>query len=84
MSFASRATLSDVEGERVVSLFQNINDLIADGVTNAANNVDSITSLVIGPGQRVHVSSATQNNVFSLIGFEDVSSEFTVRVFGQN
>lgn len=60
------------------------NDLIADGVTNQANNVDSITSLVIGPGQRVHVSSATQNNVFSLIGFEDASSEFTVRVFGQN
>lgn len=61
----------------------NDSDLIADGVTNAANNVDSITSLVIGPGQRVHVNSATQNNVFSLIGFEDASSEFTVRVFGQ-
>lgn len=59
------------------------NTLIADGVTNSANNVGTITSLVIGPGQRVHVSSATQNNVFSLIGFEDASSEYTTRVFGQ-
>ena len=59
------------------------NDLIADGVTNTANTTDNITSLVIGPGQRVHVNSATQNNVFSLIGFEDASSEFTIRVFGQ-
>lgn len=46
------------------------------------NAVDNITSLVIGPGQRVHVYSATQNNVFSLIGFEDGSSEFTTRVHG--
>ena len=59
------------------------NTLIADGVTNSANNVGTITSLVVGPGQRVHVSSATQNNVFSLIGFEDASSEYTTRVFGQ-
>jgi hypothetical protein len=59
------------------------NTLIADGVANDANNVGSVTSLVVGPGQRVHVSSATQNNVFSLIGFEDASSEYTTRVFGQ-
>lgn len=57
---------------------------IANDVTLAANGVDNITSLVIGPGQRVHVRSATQNNIFSLIGFEDVSSEFTTRVFGQS
>ncbi|AIX17253.1 structural protein [Synechococcus phage ACG-2014b] len=50
----------------------------------SANAVDNVTSLVVGPGQRVHVYSATQNNVFSLIGFEDVSSEFTTRVFGQS
>jgi len=60
------------------------NTYLAYDVTNAANNVDNITSLVIGPGQRVHVRSATQNNVFSLIGFEDASSEFTTRVYGQN
>lgn len=59
------------------------NTLIADSVTNDANNVGTLTSLVIGPGQRVHVSSATQNNVFTLIGFEDGSSEYTTRVFGQ-
>jgi len=59
------------------------NTLLADGVTNSANNAATVTSLVVGPGQRVHVSSATQNNVFSLIGFEDASSEYTTRVFGQ-
>jgi hypothetical protein len=56
---------------------------LAIGSTNSANNVDTITSLVIGPGQRVHVNSVTQNNVFSLIGFEDGSSEYAIRVFGQ-
>ena len=58
------------------------NSYIAYDVTNAANNVDNVTSIVIGPGERVHVRSATQNNVFSLIGFEDSSSEYATRVFG--
>lgn len=48
--------------------------------TNSANNVERMTSLVIGPGERVIVNSATQNNVFSLVGFEDVSNAFTPRV----
>lgn len=56
---------------------------VADTITNQANNTDTITSLVVGPGQRVHVQSATANNVFSLIGFEDGSSEYTTRVYGQ-
>jgi len=55
---------------------------IANDVTNAANNVDTITSLVVGCGGRIHVRSATQNNTFTLIGFEDASSEYTTRVFG--
>jgi hypothetical protein len=50
--------------------------------TNDANNVDRITSLVIGPGQRVIVESATANNVFSLIGFEDQSTALTQRIYG--
>jgi hypothetical protein len=55
---------------------------IAKDVTNAANNVDKITQLVVGPGERVIVESATQNNVFSLIGFEDTSTALTERVYG--
>jgi len=52
---------------------------ITDGKTNSANNVDRITSLVVGPGQRVIVNSATANNVFTLIGFEDISTGFPTR-----
>ena len=51
---------------------------------NAANNDERITSLVIGPGEVVVVNSTTQNNVFSLIGFEDSSSAITTRVYGQS
>jgi hypothetical protein len=49
---------------------------------NSANNIDKTTSLVVGPGERIIVSSDTANNVFSLIGFEDTSSSFETRVFG--
>jgi len=59
------------------------NTYLAYDVALSNNATDSITSLVIGPNQRVHVRSATQNNVFSLIGFEDSSSEFATRVYGQ-
>jgi len=55
---------------------------IAKDVTNAANNVDKITQLVIGPGERIIVESATQNNIFSVIGFEDNSTALTERVYG--
>lgn len=55
---------------------------ITIGKTNSANNVDRITSLVVGPGQRVIVESATANNVFSLIGFEDQSVALTQRIYG--
>ena len=54
---------------------------LAKDVTNSANNVDKITQLVIGPGERLIVESATQNNVFSLIGFEDTSTALTERIF---
>ena len=55
---------------------------IIQNKTNSANNNDKVTSLVIGPGERLIVESATANNVFSLIGFEDNSTAFTTRVFG--
>ena len=48
---------------------------------NAANNVIKITSLVIGPCERLVVESNSQNNIFSLVGFEDASAAFTTRVF---
>ena len=54
---------------------------IVNGVTNGNNEVDRITSLVIGPGERVIINSTTANNSFSLIGFEDASTAFTARVF---
>ena len=54
---------------------------IIDGKTNAANVVERVTSLVIGPGQIVVVNSTTQNNAFSLVGFEDISNEVTLRNF---
>ena len=57
---------------------------ITVGATNSANNVDKITSLVVGPGETVVVNSTTQNNVFSLIGFEDSSSSYVVRVYGDD
>ena len=47
---------------------------------NTANNIDRTTSLVIGPGEKLVVNSVTQNNVFTLVGFEDVSTAFTTRV----
>ena len=54
---------------------------IVNGVTNGNNEVDRITSLVVGPGEKLVINSTTANNSFSLIGFEDASTAFTPRVF---
>tara|TARA_B100000287_G_scaffold262037_1_gene246576 strand:+ start:1024 stop:2466 length:1443 start_codon:yes stop_codon:yes gene_type:complete len=54
---------------------------IVNGVTNGNNEVDRITSLVVGPGEKLIINSTTANNSFSLIGFEDASTAFTARVF---
>jgi len=75
----SFATVSSVD---VAATAVEDQHYIAKDVTNSANNVDKITQLVVGPGERVIVESATQNNVFSLIGFEDNSTALTERVFG--
>lgn len=75
----SFATVSSVD---VATTAVEDQHYIAKDVTNAANNVDKITQLVVGPGERVIVESATQNNVFSLIGFEDNSTALTERVYG--
>ena len=55
---------------------------IANGVANGNNEVDRITSIVIGPGERLVVNSTTANNSFSLVGFEDASTALSTRVFG--
>lgn len=58
-----------------------VETLIVEDKTLAANTQDRITSLVVGPGEEVVVYSATQNNSFSLVGFEDTNTEFTLRHF---
>ena len=54
---------------------------ITQGATNGNNEVDRITSLVIGPGETVVVKSVTANNVFNLIGFEDSTTSFPTQTY---
>ena len=75
---ATRSTVTVSSVDVDVTAVEDSNYIVKDG-TNSANNVDRITSLVIGPGERLIVESATQNNVFSLIGFEDLSTAFATR-----
>tara|TARA_Y100000022_G_scaffold20744_1_gene15827 strand:+ start:124 stop:1560 length:1437 start_codon:yes stop_codon:yes gene_type:complete len=83
LNTASRTTAT-ISSVAVASAAVEASNYIVDGVTNGANEVDKITSLVVGPGETVVVKSTTQNNVFSLIGFADTSTAFTTRVFGQS
>ena len=75
----STATVSAVA---VASDAVEASNYIVEGLANGNNEVDKITSLVVGPGEVVVVNSATANNTFSLIGFEDNSDSITTRVFG--
>tara|TARA_B100001250_G_scaffold194370_1_gene167030 strand:+ start:1994 stop:3499 length:1506 start_codon:yes stop_codon:yes gene_type:complete len=79
LSTATRSTVT-VSSVGVATTALEDNYLVKD-VANGNNEIDKITSIVVGPGQRVVVESATQNNTFSLIGFEDASTAFPVRVF---
>ena len=54
---------------------------IINGKTLSANVVEKTSSIVVGPGQTVVVNSATANNSFSLIGFEDNANDITTRVW---
>jgi len=81
----------DNDGTRTVATVSSVlvatdaveaENYIAIDDTNDANGIAKITSLVVGPGERVVVNSTTQNNVFSLIGFEDLSTTFDVRAYG--
>ena len=51
--------------------------------TLAQDVTEEIKSLVIGPGQRLIVECAAAEASFALIGFEDASSEFALRTYGQ-
>ena len=46
-----------------------------------ANSTEHITSIVLAPGERIVVSSATANNAFTAVGFEDASTELGVRLY---
>jgi hypothetical protein len=78
---ATRSTVT-VSSVDVATTAVEVGNYLAKDVANGNNEIDKITSLVIGPGERLIVESATQNNVFSLIGFEDNSTALTTRVFG--
>ena len=77
-------TRSNVTVQSVTTATTALEDAnyIVNGVTNGNNEVDRITSIVIGPGERLVVNSTTANNSFSLIGFEDASTALSTRVFG--
>jgi len=79
---ASRSTVTVSSVDVATTAVEDAN-YITLNKTNSANNVDRITSIVIGPGERLIVESATANNTFTLLGFEDASNAFTVRNFVQ-
>lgn len=72
------ATISTVDVDRDATPSDTY---IVEDKTLAANTQDKITSLVIGPGDELIVYSATQNNSFNLVGFEDANSEITLTQF---
>jgi len=81
-STAQRSLVTVSSVDVATNALENENYIVV-GATNSANNVDKITSLVVGPGERVVVNSTTQNNAFSLVGFEDLSTAFETRTFAQ-
>ena len=80
LNSASRSTVT-VSSVAVATTAVESNYII-DGATNAAHAVAKNTSIVVGPGERLIINSTTNNNTFSLIGFEDSSTSFTPRTFG--
>ena len=80
---AARSTVT-VNSVAVATTALEVENYIVDGVTNGANEVDKITSIVVGPAERLVINSTTQNNAFSLVGFEDVTTGFTTQAFNQS
>lgn len=76
--FRSLATVSSVD---VNTTDIAAGQYIVNAKTLSANAIDKTTSLVVGPGQTLVVNSATANNSFSLIGFEDAATDITTRIW---
>ena len=81
LSTADRGVVTVSSVTVATTALENENYITKDK-TLSANATERITSLVIGPGERLIIESATQNNVFNLIGFEDGTTSFPVRTFG--
>lgn len=78
---ADRSTVTVSSVDVATTALEDASYLV-NGVTNGNNEVDRITSIVVGPGERLIVNSTTANNSFNLIGFEDASTALSTRVFG--
>ena len=77
----STATINSVD---VASAAVEVSNYLVDGDATGNNEVDKVTSLVVGPGETLVVKSTTANNIFSLVGYEDASNSITTRIFGQS
>ena len=78
---ADRSTVTVSSVDVATTALEDASYLV-NGVTNGNNEVDRITSIVVGPGERLIVNSTTANNSFNLIGFEDASTALSTREFG--
>ena len=75
---AARAfcTVSSITTETTVLEAQHY---IVDDKNVASGTYDRVTSIVLGPGESIIVQASAQNNVFTLDGFEDATTELNVR-----
>ena len=75
---AARAfcTVSSITTETTVLEAQHY---IVDDKNVASGTYDRVTSIVLGPGESLIVQASAQNNVFTLDGFEDATTELGVR-----
>ena len=74
-------TVATVSSVAVATTAEEAENLIVDGKNLTANSTEHITSIVLAPGERIVVSSATANNAFTAVGFEDASTELGVRLY---
>ena len=72
----SFCTVSSVTTETTVLEAQHY---IVDDKNVASGTYDRVTSIVLGPGESLIVQASAQNNVFTLDGFEDATTELNVR-----
>ena len=77
----STVTVSSVD---VAASAVSASNYLAKDVPLTSNSTAKITSLVLGPGEVLVVESETQNNVFSLVGFQDASTAITKRFYDPN